>query len=319
MTRVQSWVSPKSVVLADLDEPGAGGLLVGRPARRPRGCPAACRPSARCRAPSPTIFGFDAREEVDHPRRAERDLPDRLGRADGERAEEVLGAAHDGDASSDSHGAVMTEFTCDRHRSGAARDGTRGRCGGALGAGGRDLGADGDARQVTALLRRSGHQVGPHVVQPPVIRWFGRVLAALLILVGLAWAAENWCGARAWEAYVTQAKAAGEWFEPGDLILPAIPDEENFAAIPLFKPLLDYTMAPSPSGVGGTPVWRDQAEKERLEKIKVTGSGSFENQTSWRKGEFCDLTAWQQFYRKQEEFSLTGEAGSPGADVLQAL
>ncbi len=34
------------------------------------------------------------REEVDHPRRGERDLPERLRRSDGEGAEEVLGAAH---------------------------------------------------------------------------------------------------------------------------------------------------------------------------------------------------------------------------------
>ena len=51
LTRVHSWVSPKSTVLRDLDQTGAGRLLVGRPARRPRGCRAGCRPSARCRAP----------------------------------------------------------------------------------------------------------------------------------------------------------------------------------------------------------------------------------------------------------------------------
>ena len=34
------------------------------------------------------------REEVDHPRRPERDLADRVGGADGQRAEEVLGGAH---------------------------------------------------------------------------------------------------------------------------------------------------------------------------------------------------------------------------------
>ena len=39
-------------------------------------------------------LGVRGREEVDHPRRAHRDLADRLGRAHGQRSEEVLGVAH---------------------------------------------------------------------------------------------------------------------------------------------------------------------------------------------------------------------------------
>ena len=41
-----------------------------------------------------TIFCVVGREEVDHPARAERDLAQRLGRADGERLEEVSWASH---------------------------------------------------------------------------------------------------------------------------------------------------------------------------------------------------------------------------------
>ena len=39
-------------------------------------------------------LGVRRREEMDHPRRPKRDLPDRIGRPDGERAEEVLRVAH---------------------------------------------------------------------------------------------------------------------------------------------------------------------------------------------------------------------------------
>ena len=79
--------------LAHLHEPGAGGLLVRRG-------------HAVLEVAQEDVDGgrdvgdlrhhlrVRAREEVDDPRRLERDLAHRLGRADGERAEEVLGAAH---------------------------------------------------------------------------------------------------------------------------------------------------------------------------------------------------------------------------------
>ena len=95
MTRVHSCVSPCVPGLADLDQSGAGRLLVarrdavlevgqqhvdGRGDRRNLGDHLRVR----------------RRQEVDHPRRPDRDLPQRLGGADGERPEEVLGRAHRG-------------------------------------------------------------------------------------------------------------------------------------------------------------------------------------------------------------------------------
>ena len=54
------------------------------------------------------------REEVDHPRRRERDLPDRLGRSDGQRSEEVLGAAHARDARSQAGGSTNGPYVSGR-------------------------------------------------------------------------------------------------------------------------------------------------------------------------------------------------------------
>ena len=97
LTRVQSWVSPKAR--------RSGRPRPGRPGRPP--CRSAGTPSSRLASSTSTVGGdvgdlghhlrVRRREEVDHPRRPDRDLPDRLGRADGQRAEEVLGAAHAGD------------------------------------------------------------------------------------------------------------------------------------------------------------------------------------------------------------------------------
>ena len=79
--------------LADLDEPGAGGLLVGG---RHAVLEVAEQDVDRGRDVGDLRHHLRVRsgEEVDHPRRGERDLPHRLGGADGQGTEEVLGAAH---------------------------------------------------------------------------------------------------------------------------------------------------------------------------------------------------------------------------------
>src|SRR5687767_6897128 len=108
-------------------------------------------------------------------------------------------------------------------------------------------------------------------------RWLKRLgwtAAWVVTLLVLAYAVENWLGARAWRAYVAEARAAGEKLAPEAVIPPPIPEEDNFAAIPLFKPLFDYErVAPSGDSPFGTLKWRDPAAKERLEKLHPFGRG----------------------------------------------
>ena len=121
-----------------------------------------------------------------------------------------------------------------------------------------------------------------------------RVFAiSLIALIFLAYGIENWRGARAWQAYEAEATAAGESLDSEALIPPPITDEENFAAIPLFK--------------------------EALDKLKVSGTGTKLPVANWRKGQFTDMAAWQRFYRAQPEFSAPPQPGVPAADVLMAL
>ncbi len=151
----------------------------------------------------------------------------------------------------------------------------------------------------------------------------------LLALLALAWIAEDLCGAWVWQNCVARTKAKGDSLEPSAVIPQPIPDEENFAAIPLFKPLFDYTIVSPPAKLGlfdvalpfplGQHIWRDFEAKERLSKVKATGAGSFAVKENWRAGEFCDLAGWQDFYRKQKEFAMPAEKGKPGEDVLRAL
>ena len=92
--RVHSWVAPMSTVLPTFTSPARAASLsaIGM---------ASSRLPSRMSTVGTISGSFDdhllvlRREEVDHPAGAERDLADGLGGTDGERLEEVTGAAHD--------------------------------------------------------------------------------------------------------------------------------------------------------------------------------------------------------------------------------
>jgi hypothetical protein len=138
-------------------------------------------------------------------------------------------------------------------------------------------------------------------------------------LVVLVYAVENWLGARAWRAYVAEARAAGESLEPAAIIPPPVPDEENFAAIPLFQPLFDYERrAPSEATPTGELEWRDPAAKGRLDNLRPFAPGHLTPPGNWRNGEFADLAAWEKGEREKNS-AAPGGVGAPGAKLLADL
>jgi hypothetical protein len=60
------------------------------------------------------------------------------------------------------------------------------------------------------------------------------VLAALITLVTLLLAEENWRGGRAWQNYKREMEAKGESFDPARLIPPKVPDDQNLATLAFF-------------------------------------------------------------------------------------
>lgn len=157
------------------------------------------------------------------------------------------------------------------------------------------------------------------------LKWLGWGAIFAFTLIVLAYALVNWYGARAWNAYVAKAKASGERIEPSAFIPPPVPDEENFAAIPFFKPLFDYKMS-IPSGTAvSVPVYRDPAGRERLNKlgiIQTKKSREVNPATLWppgnsREGKLQDLAPLEKYFR--EEFGLTGEPVNPAEEVLRVL
>src|SRR5690606_12598463 len=76
------------------------------------------------------------------------------------------------------------------------------------------------------------------------LRRLGWAALWIVTLYALFVVVENWRGRRAWNAYVAEMKAIGEPLDVAAVIPPPIPDEENFAMAPLFKPLFDYERDP---------------------------------------------------------------------------
>lgn len=149
---------------------------------------------------------------------------------------------------------------------------------------------------------------------PRWLKIIGWLAVWLVTLLALGAAIENWLGARAWRDAVAEAAAAGEKVDLAAVIPPPVPDEQNLAAIPLFKPLFDYEqLPPTRENPFGEAKWRDPAAKERLEKLKLP---SAKETTHWREGQFADLAVWQRELAPEEEVA---PPQSPGAVVFRAL
>ncbi len=86
--------------------------------------------------------------------------------------------------------------------------------------------------------------------------------AALIALLGLFFAEENWRGKRAWESCQRELSAKGvelDWLK----FAPApVPDEQNFAMTPFLAPLFDFNLRPLQPN---QKLWRDTAGVERAQ------------------------------------------------------
>ena len=94
----------------------------------------------------------------------------------------------------------------------------------------------------------------------------------------LFYAEENWRGKHAWERYRREREAKGDRFEWSAIVPPSVPDDQNFAATPLFAELF-----PKPP------------ELARLDAVKLPACTNAAG--SWREGRVENLAAWRSCYR----------------------
>ena len=131
----------------------------------------------------------------------------------------------------------------------------------------------------------------PWLRSHPFISIFGGFLALLVAAHFFL----NWQAERRWQAYVKEGRARGVKFDLTEFAPPKIPDEENFAALPMMRAI----MQPGAKSPMALP------EKDRP---------NFGNRL---KGERFDWVKWQTYFKDARFISETTD--SAPRDVLRAL
>ena len=99
------------------------------------------------------------------------------------------------------------------------------------------------------------------------------LLVAWRALIALFYAEEDWRGKRAWEKLRREGEAKGEHFDRESFIPPPIPDDQNFAAMPLISAMFDYQYDPAKKAdwlfLTDAAKWRDDAAYQRTQQLSV--------------------------------------------------
>ncbi len=167
-------------------------------------------------------------------------------------------------------------------------------------------------------------------------RWlkrFGWGLLWLFTLAILVIEIVNWRGRVAWKTYVASLEAKGERLDLDAIIPPPVPDAENFAEAPLFKPLFDYGSEDGsviPKDPDERVDWiakqihagrslRNEKAVKALEDMKVRPMPKPGAVGNWRSGIPEDLDALADAYRKDSTYPHPSETSTSAETVLTAL
>jgi len=138
------------------------------------------------------------------------------------------------------------------------------------------------------------------------------IFVALVTLVLVVIAFENWRGKRAWLKFKTEWESKGETFDIASAIPPKVSDGENFAMTPFFAPLFDYEYAPSVTHKNSNAVRRTQS-------IFLGNRGRLRKLVARYQAERTDLKEWQEYFAGNTNYPSGDRTQSAAADVLHAL
>jgi hypothetical protein len=151
-----------------------------------------------------------------------------------------------------------------------------------------------------------------------LLRWFFFANIALITLVALFYAIENFRGSRAWENYRKDAEARGVKLKFADHVPPPVPDDQNAANIPLVHSWFEQRTR----GRGDPLLWPDL--HERAETLIASDRNN-------NKRRLTDLAAWRDALAMAETNGLakareirraarsTTEQSQAAREVLAAL
>jgi hypothetical protein len=114
-----------------------------------------------------------------------------------------------------------------------------------------------------------------------LLRWLLIGIASPIVLTVLLCVEENWRGRHAWEKYRRAREAKGDSFDWPSIIPPAVPDDQNFAATPLFTELFPKPPTNSRLGAVKCPDCKD-------------GFGN------WREGRADRLENWARCFTNDD-------------------
>lgn len=143
-------------------------------------------------------------------------------------------------------------------------------------------------------------------------------VAAIVTLIALFYTEENLRGKWAWERTQRDLQARGERLDLNAFIPAPVPDAQNLALAPLFKPIYEYT-----HGSNGLR-WLDTNGLHRLENMRMDlipkrNTNDSLVLGSLAKGTFANLEACREFYRGNTNYPQSTAPGSAAQDILVAL
>jgi hypothetical protein len=163
-----------------------------------------------------------------------------------------------------------------------------------------------------------------------IVRWlycwrnFKRFLfacACLVTLIALFYAEEDWRGKHDWEKFKREWEAKGEHFDFASVVPPPVPDDQNFALMPVVASSYLYILDKN-----GHRINPQNTNVVNRLGMAIYGDDDWKNCPTngyWAKGTKTDLNEWQRYYRlvatKTNLFPVPAQPQSPAEDVLVAL
>lgn len=147
------------------------------------------------------------------------------------------------------------------------------------------------------------------------MKWLKRIvfsIVAVVTLIALLIAFENWRGKRAWLKFKTEWEAKGESFEVASIIPPNVPDHQNFAMTPFLASLFDYEYAPF-------VIFRNSNALLRARSVSLGSKNNMPTLGARHHARRTDLEDWQKYFAGDTNFSSSQRGQAPAVDVLQAL
>jgi hypothetical protein len=146
-------------------------------------------------------------------------------------------------------------------------------------------------------------------------------MACFVTLVALFYAEEDWRGWHTWNKFKHDWEAKGEHFDFASVVPPPVPDDQNFALMPVVASSYLYIL--DKNGHRINPQNTNVANRLGM---AIYGDDDWKNCPTngyWAKGTKTDLNEWQRYYRlvatKTNLFPVPAQPQSPAEDVLVAL